>query len=45
VPLTHQAISLLGLGNASDAVELLAISYILPELPDITSAQKGPFEV
>ncbi|ELR16663.1 transporter, major facilitator subfamily protein [Acanthamoeba castellanii str. Neff] len=37
----YTAISLLGLGNASDAVELLAISYILPELPDITSAQKG----
>lgn len=30
------------MGNAADAVELLAISYILPQLPEITSAQKGP---
>ena len=34
------AACILGLGNAADAVELLAISYVLPEL-EISDAERG----
>lgn len=37
----YKTIALLGLGNASDAVELLAISYILPQIPSVSSTEKG----
>ncbi len=30
-----------GLANAADAVELLAIGYIIPQLKDITDEMKG----
>ena len=32
---------LLGLGNAADAVELTSISFILPQLPNVSDEQKG----
>ncbi|KAL6070224.1 Synaptic vesicle glycoprotein 2A [Balamuthia mandrillaris] len=36
----YLAMSILGLGNAADAVELLAIGYILPELPSVSGTEK-----
>lgn len=41
-PFHYKALAILGIGNAADAVELLAIGYILPQLSEsISDAQRG----
>eukprot|EP01097_Dermamoeba_algensis_P002257 TRINITY_DN1900_c0_g2_i1.p1 TRINITY_DN1900_c0_g2~~TRINITY_DN1900_c0_g2_i1.p1 ORF type:complete len:613 (-),score=96.30 TRINITY_DN1900_c0_g2_i1:737-2575(-) len=36
-----KAAIILGLGNAADAVEVLAISFVLPHIPDTSDSEKG----